>query len=437
MLRLGGLEITRLSGPVSFTYLVPKEDAFLDNAAKGTFLPIVVLLGDHHKDYENSCDDCEEEKGCYKVEGDRFLGAINRVGRDIPIDFYIESHSEEANYESTSPLAQIITDTKGCRNVVERKSSSYNCKFKNVRWHKSDPRVTIDKLESVEIHSSYMANMESEFENNARQISSLMGSYGGIYTKSDNLLVTFISALRDSIIDNDTFDGLSLKVAKMFTKSIIGNSKSMIYKQLTKSKIDVNIELYFYRSISKFFSNLSVIDENVIDIFSGAFSKRSPLLLNAEKILERIIMMTMSPYSGRLEQIDSMNRDRYITMIKFINQIYSHVNIGLVDLYFTLRMLKTPKGNVNSYVSIGFFGARHCKDIADFLSTVTDYYKVVASSYTLEESDENPNRCITFDKDVDVDADLERYAEMRQKHEQLTVFKDVLQEEYQSRGENF
>jgi hypothetical protein len=66
MVDIGDLRINELSGPVSFHYYFPEEEAFHENAEKGVFLPIVILLGDGQRD---------EEKDCFVVEGNAFLGA--------------------------------------------------------------------------------------------------------------------------------------------------------------------------------------------------------------------------------------------------------------------------------------------------------------------------------------------------------------------------
>ncbi len=78
--------ISRISGPVSFYYLKPKDSS-------GN-LPLILLFGDVHFSYDNMCTDCtcEDEKNCcHAIYDDNFLKKLEKLARpNRPIDFYVE-----------------------------------------------------------------------------------------------------------------------------------------------------------------------------------------------------------------------------------------------------------------------------------------------------------------------------------------------------------
>jgi hypothetical protein len=409
MLRLGGIDIHQLTGPVSFCYLAPKEEAFHRYASNGIFLPLVILLGDQHDGDYGRCEECEEEKGCYPVEGDGFLGALNRIAKTVPIDFFSETFTEcDSIQQDRCVLNQVQSSTIDCWNVANRHRPGTRCRFRNVRWHKGDPRHAADAVENNVVVYQYLDYLVKSFTPGHYEI---LGNEIKPIGGDHHPFVIFLKTLKDSV--HDTIEVFARKISRKISEQIIGNKKSLIDKQLRKSRLDINVELYIYRRIISLLPKDRLIKDH---------------LLGAEEFTDELL--SLASIGGEIDEDLEQYSSRLVRFFKQLQVFYIHSNAAMLDLYSVLRMLKKPSGSTNSYLAVGHFGNFHCTSIRDFLTVEMDAYEVIYDHPCCQ----SPLRCITFRKLVDVDHDLEIYSDKRQDSEE---FLKVLRSEYQSRGENF
>ena len=77
-----------------------------------------------------------------------------------------------------------------------------------------------------------------------------------------------------------------------------------------------------------------------------------------------------------------------------------HVSLVLIspihDIYFLSRMLKKPTNGISPSLVFGYFGASHCKSITSVLKLFLGY--LIEYNY----DDDNEDRCIFFDKQIDL-----------------------------------
>jgi hypothetical protein len=410
MLRLAGLDIKQLSGPVSFRYLAPKREAFLENAEKGIFLPILILLGDFHKSEENRCEGYEED-GVYEIESDTFLDSLNELAKDIPIDYYLEVFEEssmDALVKDVGIINRVLDETILCFIPSLRKRA---CPYKNVKWHRSDPRQSLKTIESSSYGRHLYRTIFQPWE--------LHETLSPMYVQDrveGNVFMDFLTTIQGSI--DDTIEVFNRKIAKAFADQVIGNKKSIVYKQIRKSKVEINLELYFYRYLTRAWAHRRMDDTNkTIREFILSQVRLDDMQL--EEIFESFIniMTKGETVSERMKR----NESQYADVVKTIIYIYQLIEPSYVDLYHTFRMIKTPKDSTNSYLSFGHFGEYHCRCIADLLTTELDYYEVVHSIVQprMQELilDVQPDRCIRFDSFIDLDRTLQEYKELRAQYE--------------------
>jgi hypothetical protein len=85
---INGKTIEKISGPITFTLLVPKykcEEIKQFNEC-GIHPPIVILFGDYHFSRSNLCKNCKEENKCYNIWGVKFLKLLDDVAKENKLD---------------------------------------------------------------------------------------------------------------------------------------------------------------------------------------------------------------------------------------------------------------------------------------------------------------------------------------------------------------
>lgn len=160
-LKIDDIPISSLSGPMSFYYLKPDENVFMEYKLKGLELPLIVLLGDVHR-INTGCNPCIPPS-CQNIASRSFLMRLDQLAKNHPVDFYTESspslfggYFEKASQDNSSLLFGIFLSNivKECHDPKLRgkiRSSSRRimsgCPTDYVRWHFADLRHMTELLE--------------------------------------------------------------------------------------------------------------------------------------------------------------------------------------------------------------------------------------------------------------------------------------------------
>jgi hypothetical protein len=199
--------------------------------------------------------------------------------------------------------------------------------------------------------------------------------------------------------NNDTMDTLSQQWSGILNDTI-SNKESLIYKQLQKYNLDISIDYYCYFSLR----------------FHGVVSdKKVKDELNAGTKLEKLYKYI---FDGR----PIYDREDYKTLLSTISVLWVKYTACLLDMYFLGRMFKKPRGSMNSYITVGFFGHSHSNSIANCLVHNKRWYEV---KYQSDDSD----RCISVNGRVDINSDLEEYSKWRILHQNIKPYLDQLGKE--------
>ena len=82
--------ISRISGPVNLSILIPKKEFHKSHKA-----PIFILFGDDHFSFKNMCDEClcinKDKSCCYEIFSKDFLKIIDNVAAKHIVYFSTES----------------------------------------------------------------------------------------------------------------------------------------------------------------------------------------------------------------------------------------------------------------------------------------------------------------------------------------------------------
>ena len=375
-MQIGDLHAHKLSGPSGFAYLMPKKEAFLREVEeKGIFLPMIILLGDTHHSEDGRCDPCEEEKGCYLVESGSFLMALNQIAERYPVDFYTEYYPGKKTSDGKEVLFnKFIRNTEGCYDAALRATKKYKCNFPNMRWHYTDTRFWENKA-------------ESQFGEAGRYIKYLSEERGleepdldekRIGITSSRLFRDFMTRLVEARRKGITMKGFCKGISILMRKFLSETPNSLVFKQL--KKYDISIEFYCYFSLEYHgvVSDKKVSDDWIEPIYNYIF----------------LGIPTSNFYKNKLA---------------ILSLLWVKYTACALDLYFLGRIFKTPRNNINSYVTIGFFGHAHSNALASHLSS-DDLYDI---KYSTLESTLDSDRCVGLSDEINFNEDLETYSKWR------------------------
>lgn len=420
MFRVSDLDIKKLSGPVSFHYLVPKTEVFLEKAAEGIFLPIIILLGDEHFSVENRCED--GDRNTVMIESSIFWRKLNLIAKQYPIDFYLEVNKplalSDLIFEHKGMITKILGESSGCYNTKNRISKKYQCLHPRIRWHLSDPRAwSEDKVESiVNKIAGFLLQLadNKDWDNIERLPRHLPGL---------EMFRAYFDIVVNAYQSNHTFEQLSLALSNMYSSFIVGNRDSLIYKQLVKYNLDINVELYSYKVMTKSFKEDFRVDPEQ-DTLAEYLNREAGV--DDETEVESTID-SLFRYIFTRRSIYDLNLV-YNKIASFLFLLWVGSTSFMLDIYFMGRLFKTPKNNINSYLTIGYFGQFHSKQISDHLTISLGWYNQVNGIPERQ-------RCITFPHDIDLNRDLQEYAELRQQIQDITPYSDQLKLEEESRAQ--
>ena len=465
-LKIRDTNINRISGPVSMYYLKPDPKIFELYKNQINF-PLILAFGDIHQGYDNVCENCELD--CVNIYDKKFLQDIDKLALTYPIDFFTESSEYFIESELSGQgilfdkfLAETVLPCHKA-NMRKRDVGSYlkNCPTKNIRWHYTDSRHFYHKFEGFLISSNitYLSNIISDFKNKKEISPKINIDNIDFVDLSDNFtyefLNKFVSLIKiNSDIDYIT-DQLALKFGELYIDTINSIKKdSSLYKELSSEGLDSDVlhiyKLKIFNSIvhslksdvyKKAVENIVnfvnrnekyiVYFEDLIKLMSGKISKKyypnirlyNPLdesrweerwdntnrklyyadLTNESTTWERPVKKYAGPvYSSIISELENTI---YTITANLLKLFLTSTSAVLLDIYFITRLFKNPVGNLNSSLSLCYFGDNHITNVVRILKDIFNYEEVFAKGSNL--------RCINIDKDLNVFEDLKEHELLR------------------------
>ncbi len=387
--------IDRISGPVSFSLLKPKKYVFDKLKKEGVRLPIMMLFGDRHYSEEQQCDTCtcSSEGCCMPVYSEDFLQLIDSLStKEHPIDFNIEGFVGKKTREllkndtlitknkqtTKEPMRMLRENMLACYIKELRGTELYkkHCPTKNIRWHFGDARSSTESKYDLEY-------LITSFQENKK--------FKAIYSSARN-----IDEIKDAV--------------NSYKKFVGGDDiyKGIIEFQLLKS---FDIE----EAIDHFFS-MALINDNSL-IMKQLF-KLSSSLSDAE--LWKNAMVSSLKYENKHLKYENKSRTEFYELL--LNEDYETLDLRLkditfrtnmfyeglhllkensifLDFYYILRAFKVPRGDVNPFLSISYFGISHRDSIFNILVNILGYYEVVES--VTNSKDTHNMRCLNIPSKID------------------------------------
>lgn len=156
VLRLGnGIQAHTLSGPMSYAYLKPTEEAYERYKQQGLDLPLVLLFGDVHFSQQGTCPTPCTPPDCLSIATKEFLQGVDALSTNTPIDFYTESSEsyQTESHRGQGVLFESFLDKLSlyCHHASKRSDPDYavKCSARNIRWHYGDLRYMFHYKESI------------------------------------------------------------------------------------------------------------------------------------------------------------------------------------------------------------------------------------------------------------------------------------------------
>ena len=304
-LRIGEYSIKKISGPTSIVILKPKKGVSFE-------LPTMILFGGNHKK-DKPCKPCNFGEGCYNIYDDNFLKILNSVSSSKHlVDLYLEMYNDVIPEISSYiyDLHNVIKDCYRVKNIERYK----NCKYKNMRFHYSDPRVPYLEDEKKYIEMMRPLHERTEFIHYSTEFET---SFAEFLIKLKNKL-----KLEHCMIE--------------FVKNIFDTIKNKKKDSLIFKQIEFNV--YDFEFWSQIYLNI-LISEN--DEFR----------------------------SNIKNYIDTNEK-------KFYYKIKEYMFAPILDIYFLSRNFKMKDDIKKPSVVFAYFGKGHVSNITRSLNEYMDLYEI-------------------------------------------------------------
>ena len=440
--------INSFSGPVSLYILKPKDSFFVKMQKQGIYAPIFMLFGDMHFSDKNLCNNCNckhddnIESCCIPIYSDEFFTLLNNTTtKKFPIDFYFEGADlkflkgkttendkddlENALENDKSPLGIVRNTMIFCKDIDNKEKTK--CKtISNLRIHYGDSRNNNSFKKTFERFSARTFKDDIEGILRQRKYSETINynfytrslinrNYGKNPCKginSDKDKIVYLNALR-YIYTPNFFEHINIPEIK---------KNSLVFKQL--NKMDPKLQEYWLNMISKYFYNVYLNCKTIFGI-----EKEYNEFIN--KIIDFMIFC-LENYKEQDEIADyeafDLQQEYFVKNLqKYLKDLPSdltdkitHLSTSLfapfLDLYTLLRSFKKPENNINSILNVCYFGSEHCENMSYFLKNIMQDYELIYEknnrNYFTKNNTEKVNRCLTIDKDVNIDEILNHYKQL-------------------------
>ena len=422
-MRIGDTIINRISGPISIYYLKPSKQVPVANLH---LFPSIMLFGDEHFSKANVCERCNCNKSacCYTITDTPFLKCIDTLASKYPIDFYTETSFLGSHYGYEYGFMEKFTSGNfvSCYHKTLRNTIFDKCPTQYIRWHTADSRsmdiqqqqmkydvkfpdpVTRKILKKSEIKISKKYKDTAYIEPQIAYIIQLLNNIikftvvNDLFMKSYfnsklskyirltvfNTIENFLQFLQTTV-DNGRFDINKLN-KNIFSMMNINNS--IIYKQIAKQTFEPFKQISYWENLFNI-----TIDQN----------DRVKHIISSIKIPSSEVMLQLIVEIKNFIELKD-NRENLFHIKYFFEVLNEYRDSFFLDLYMITRMLKQPDGGRRSYLSFGYFGNYHVRNIKKLL-VATGFY-VVDKMRDGPHVIGNPSRCIDIDFSIDLNEEL-------------------------------
>ncbi len=407
MFKLGDHIVNSISGPISI-YILEPTDKFRKEYSSGR-APVMMLFGDEHHSFSGVCKKCDCEtcngsnckgKCCLELYSHEMFEILNSLStKTNPIDFYIEHfirkeevqefenhHDKYALVNQTrrdfqdvyksgkvGSLGKVLIDNLPCFIKDYRRYSDFakQCKFDKMRWHYSDVRIITYK-------SNY--DLEAKLHEMCYLLTDSINDWiqGGVLEINvDNILEDFIDEehKREFLEIACEMFNTPDKFIKRFLDSKLLH-RSLVFKQINKLPQGYNNIEMWKKWIYQYYTAV-VLNAKEISIYMN----KKMLGSNMYSYIKTLLLGKHSDS----KKINSVGSKRQHTVW---DDYLKTLTTAFLDIYYVARSLKTPKNDVNPFLSIGYFGDFHCENLVKFLTDITGWYMLSSSHST-------NNRCLT------------------------------------------
>lgn len=406
--------LKKISGPIEIAILKPKDRFFLGMKKKyNVNAPIFMMFGDMHTDRKTLCSLCDPEN-CMFIWDDVFYKLLDNMAvENHPIDINIEAFSfgRLPDNKDQRPIVKMARLYNRCLKQNALYSAESNlCPTRKLRYQYSDIRQTYQAHESV--------IGDSQFELFYWMISEFTQQYDDTNVIEElQKIVTTIRHKPDIFLFLAKCKGFYSNPSQSFyVKGIEDFPKSFLKKQYDKSPelhpfFDHMLRVYLNeKSTTSFRTNLIIVkyyealEVVFTDIMSASFNVTS-------------IQRKLSDYQQWLPLIQSTI---FLNHAKFLDVYY-------LLRSFSRRNINFKREENNPLLSVSYFGFCHVLRLTSFL--VADMYDVVYVNFEHSKgsvwdrvcsndksidkkimlSEELDNKCIEFNKHVNLDEIYNHY----------------------------
>lgn len=410
-IHFGDLIIQNMSGPISTYYLRPKQNVY--DSGEARFFPLVLLFGDMHRSYANSCSPCDYTNLCYKISDPYLLKKIDNLSTPThPIDFYTESFLEDTGEGFEDGYMEELTTQNmvvcGNHKLKTTNPSEYakKCPTQNIRWQGGDPRFSFDYSESFfsklrtalkdlsnvnsNSRSSTLKMINKILKNHFKTIDDFKQFFNPLMYLKNTEITSQIKEATDTLTEsNKLMSELMEKPKSLDVDFEIARLKMSIVKN-TQIK-EQNERLYadkcdkayteFTENIFSFLTKgnsllLKQIQKQTYASFTKIEFWKKICKLSLKTDFELIHLHSLIPsilnYMYELVYLDNyLNLPQTVNSYSAYMTLFMHtIDSSFMNMYALARILKQPEEGVRSSMSICYFGDIHIQNIVGLLDLI-------------------------------------------------------------------
>jgi hypothetical protein len=327
--------------------------------------------------------------------------------------------------------------TQPCHDVALRSKREYTekCPTENIRWHYTDVRYMKHTIEWSIIffgqepqligftiwNTLFRVKPTTDTPTYLRTLQHIRNQVG--QPRMQNTLSWIGHRIRTEafriIIGPLSQTERCRKIGELYVGEIIKHHRySPVMKQLRKIPVP---SFLVYAFLAQLFSTalyhvfvtfelFSHIDNLLKEIPPGVVSFFMDLLTTGE--FESIQTEQTEQTEQTVKELRSIthgtSRPFLYQMVTTFDTFLIRFAAATVDFYTVFRMIKPPKGNSRSVLSLGYHGAAHTLSMVHLLQHPHFGYKVV---YQKELSEGPMMRCITIEEPIHLQRDIEEYVD--------------------------
>ena len=381
-------KIGRISGPVSFSILVP--DSKSDYCRRYPNAPVFMLFGDVHDSTKNLCTGADPDTyTIYKIE---FLQKISKALKDGEIiDFYTEGSdmtgiSDHEGPEHETPLQAMYTLVSQCNRLRETQNAQYKT-IEKIKWHHTDIRFWDHTSAQAQAAKKEMLTKKSwsvkKFLDRIRDHATYDKKEGTFC----NLFISFVIALKES---GYTLEDKFLITPELIYEEYVTSPHSLINYQLSKIKDETarqflmdKIKLYIPRNHAKEIRKINDVDPKCVGY----------LQIFHNSIIKCFNKIDRDNQADHIEQVKKIFQFPFMSMYLYYVLYIETLQLEMFTFAksFT-RMLEPADGH--SIINICYFGDAHITGMTYFLTDILKAY----NRPLFIECDQTYNRCLDLNK---------------------------------------